>query len=158
MQPNIAKECVGLAGEYAVASELCKRGMYAQLTLGHHKSTDILVETEDRMLRMAVRTKRGNEWPSIAGLYKDDQFLVLVDLQGKADTERPDFYVLNVADWEQLILEARQRWQTLKVDAQNRITYPDGWKGLNIKPKRVLAAKERWDKIVQAICAKTTGG
>ena len=33
-----------MAGEYAVASELCRRGHYAQLTLGHHKKTDLLVE------------------------------------------------------------------------------------------------------------------
>ena len=31
------KETIGLAGEYAVAFELCRRGFYAQLTLGNHK-------------------------------------------------------------------------------------------------------------------------
>jgi hypothetical protein len=41
---KLSKESVGLAGEYAVASELCRRGHYAQLTLGSHKKTDILVE------------------------------------------------------------------------------------------------------------------
>ncbi len=36
---------MGLTGEYAVASELCKRGYYAQLTLGnHYKKTDLIVE------------------------------------------------------------------------------------------------------------------
>jgi hypothetical protein len=34
-----SKELVGLAGEYAVASELCRRGYYSQLTLGNHKKT-----------------------------------------------------------------------------------------------------------------------
>jgi len=33
-----------LCKEYAVASELCKRGFYAQLTLGNHKKTDLVVE------------------------------------------------------------------------------------------------------------------
>jgi hypothetical protein len=37
------REKIGLAGEYAVAAELCRRGFYAQLTLGHHKKTDLLV-------------------------------------------------------------------------------------------------------------------
>lgn len=44
MQRKLSKELLGLAGEYAVASELCKRGMYAQLTLGSHKHTDILIQ------------------------------------------------------------------------------------------------------------------
>lgn len=69
MQAKLLKELLGLAGEYAVASELCKRGMYAQLTLGSHKHTDILIETETRMLRISVKTKQSHEWPSISGLY-----------------------------------------------------------------------------------------
>ena len=40
---EIPKETLGLAGEYAVASELCKRGIYAQLTLGNRKSVDLLL-------------------------------------------------------------------------------------------------------------------
>jgi len=151
MQAKLSKEFLGLTGEYAVASELCKRGMYAQLTLGNHKHTDILIETDVRMLRISVKTKQGHEWPSISGLHRADDFLVLVDIQGKAEAERPDFYVLSLDDWKQLISEERQRRPTMKVDEQNRITYPDGWTGLNIRSKMVLAAKERWDKILSVI-------
>ena len=32
---TISRECIGLAAEFAVASELCKRGIYAQLTFGN---------------------------------------------------------------------------------------------------------------------------
>jgi len=39
---TISKECIGLAAEFAVASELCKRGIYAQLTFGNKKRTDRL--------------------------------------------------------------------------------------------------------------------
>ena len=44
---KISKEFLGLAGEYAVASELCKRGLYAQLTLGHHKSTNLKIASSN---------------------------------------------------------------------------------------------------------------
>ena len=43
-------EFVGLAGEYAVASELCKRGFYAQLTLGNHKKQIFLLRAERKYL------------------------------------------------------------------------------------------------------------
>ena len=43
---EIPKDKLSLAGEYAVASELCRRGIYAQLTLGTRKRTDLLVDTE----------------------------------------------------------------------------------------------------------------
>src|SRR5258708_39851365 len=110
MPATLSKELLGLAGEYAVASELCRRGVYAQLTLGNHKQTDILVETEDHMLRVSVKAKQGNEWPSIAGLSRSDDFLILVDFTGKSDDMgRPDFYILDLVDWKQLIQEALQR-------------------------------------------------
>lgn len=151
MQMKLSKEFLGLAGEYAVASELCRRGVYAQLTLGSHKQTDILVETKDHMLRISVKTKQGTEWPSISGVYRPDDFLVLVDLKGKAQTDRPDFYILNLADWKQLVLEVRQHRPAVTVDKQNRITYPDGWTGLNVKSEKVLAAREQWHKITSQI-------
>jgi len=156
MPTKLSKEFLGLMGEYAVASELCKRGMYAQLTLGTHKHTDILIETETRMLRISVKTKQGHEWPSISGLYRADDFLVLVDMQGKAETDRPDFYVLSLDDWKRLISEERQRQPAIMIDKQNRITYPDGWRGLNIRPAMVLTVKERWDKIVSLISDTST--
>src|SRR5436190_23440825 len=106
---KISKELLGLAGEYAVASELCKRGLYAQLTLGHHKSTDILVEAEHRMLRIQVKTKQGREWPSISGVYRGDDFIVLLDFQNKQEGERPDYYILNRRDWLKLVTSLQKK-------------------------------------------------
>ena len=55
---KLSSELLSLAGEYAVASELCRRGLYSQLTLGHHKRTDILIETELKMFRIQVKANR----------------------------------------------------------------------------------------------------
>ena len=62
-QTQLTKETIGLAAEYAVASELCRRGIYAQLTLGNHKRTDLLVVNEEsgKMLRVQVKAKRKTE-------------------------------------------------------------------------------------------------
>ena len=119
---KLTKELLGLSGEYAVATELCKRGIYAQLTLGHHNRTDILVETEYRMLRIQVKAKQGNEWPSILGLYRDDDLLVLVDFKNKNEDERPDFYILDFDGWKTMIKEEKQNYPEVQVDKQFRIT------------------------------------
>src|SRR5258707_1121358 len=126
MQAKVSKELLGLAGEYAVASELCRRGVYAQLTLGNHKQTDILVETKDHMLRISVKAKQGNECRSVGGIFRRVDFLVLGDLKEKPAMDRPDFYILDLADWNQLIQEALQHNPATKLDELNRITYPDG--------------------------------
>jgi hypothetical protein len=151
MKTKLSREFLGLFGEYAVASELCRRGVYAQLTLGHHKQTDILVETETQVLRVSAKAKQGNEWPSVSGLSRPDDYLVLTDLRDKSEGDRPEFYILNRDDWRLLIDSERKKHPGIIVDKQNCITYQDGWKGLNIKPKMVANCKEQWNKIVARV-------
>ena len=61
---------LGLAAEFAVASELCRRNVYAQLTLGMRRRVDILVETESGMLRIQVKAKQRRVWPSCIGMFQ----------------------------------------------------------------------------------------
>lgn len=143
-----SKELLGLAGEYAVASELCKRGIYAQLTLGHHKSTDILIESEYQMLRVQVKAKQYGTWPAVKGIYKKDDFLILVDFKGKNIDERPDFYILSIRNWKNLINKEKQKYSEVRIDDKLCVHYSDGWKGLNIKLSHVMNYKEKWEKII----------
>lgn len=144
---ELTKEFLGLVGEYAVASELCKRNVYAQLTLGHHKSTDILVETEKDVIKVQVKAKQGREWPSVSGISRASDYLVLVDLQKKKEDERPDFYILDFNDWKKLIESEKTKYPEVNIDDKYRIRYSDGWKGLNINPIQVESCKEQWGKI-----------
>jgi hypothetical protein len=143
----LSKELLGLAGEYAAASELCRRGMYAQLTLGHHKRTDLLVECEFGFVRIQVKAKQGREWPAISGIDTDDDFIVLVDFSG-ADCVQPDFYILNLSDWKSLLEQEKELYPDIEIDGKLRIRYPDGWKGLNISPVAVIQCKNCWNKIL----------
>ena len=144
---KLTKEFLGLAGEYAVATELCKRNLYAQITLGHHKSTDILVETDSNILKIQVKAKQGREWPAVSGIHRENDYLVLVDFQKKDENDKPDFYVLDIKDWKKLIKEEMKRFSGIEIDDKLRLKYPDGWKGLNIKPNRVEICKDDWNKI-----------
>ena len=144
---RMTKEHVSLAGEYAVAAELCRRGVYAQLTLGHHKRTDLLVEAGTTMLAISVKAKQRNDWPHVAQVLRPDEYLVLVDFQHKEDTERPDFYVLNSDDWDKLLDDFVQGAKNAKRDPTYGVVFSDGWKGVNVKQKMVVESRERWDKI-----------
>ena len=91
---------LSLAGEYAAASELCRRGVYAQLTLGNLKRTDLLILSEDnKLMRIEVKSKQGKSWPNCRGIYSERVVLVFVDWASKDELERPDFYILTVQDW-----------------------------------------------------------
>ncbi|MBI9037603.1 MAG: hypothetical protein JEY97_05670 [Bacteroidales bacterium] len=56
---KIRKSILGVSGEYYVAAELGKRNIYAQLTLGNQKRTDLLIfsEENDKLLKIEVKCK-----------------------------------------------------------------------------------------------------
>jgi hypothetical protein len=86
------KQPLGLAAEYAVASELPQRGIPAALLMSPQKRVDILT---DRGL-IEVKAMQIPEWPSAKGP-RPGGLIVLVDYQNKPLDIRPDFYVLTEA-------------------------------------------------------------
>ncbi|UAA37519.1 hypothetical protein KIH87_12435 [Paraneptunicella aestuarii] len=148
-----SKETIGLAGEYAVAFELCRRGYYAQLTLGNHKKTDILVETPDKLFRVSVKAKTGNQWPKVSGIWAKGDLLVFVDFKDKTLNDLPDFYVLDVKSWKSVaegIVASKS--DGAKLNSENTVYWdpyegqPKGWKGCSISLSHVEKYKNRWPK------------
>lgn len=150
-EKRCSKEAVGLAGEYAAASELCKRGFYAQLTLGNHKKTDLLVESSKTLFRVSVKAKTGYAWPRVTGIWAPGDLLVFVDFKDKEDTDRPDFYVLDVSQWE-TIVKKLQKSKGGKIDKENTLYWEPyegnekGWKGCQVTVKDVEEFRDRWPK------------
>ena len=149
---RLSKDVLGLAAEFAVASELCRRGIYAQLTLGLRKRTDILVETERGMLRIQVKGKQAREWPSCKGIYGESIVLVFVDFENKKENARPDFYILTVEDWKRLLekelkLTGKVSSDEVTIDEKNIPTWKDGYQGLGVRPEVIKQHKELWEKI-----------
>jgi hypothetical protein len=161
----IEKAILGVAGEFAVASELCRRGLYAQLTLGHRKRTDLLVETETgHMCRIEVKAKQGRDWPNCLGIAAEDSFLVFVDFAGKAETERPDFYVLISKEWRALAMLEMERYKAKHPDRRAEITndnivvlpdevnrYGKPYKGVGVRPENVREHRDAWHKIASVV-------
>lgn len=57
----VNRDNLGLAAEFAVASELGRRNIYAQPTFGHRKRTDLLILSEEgKLLRIEVKGKQGD--------------------------------------------------------------------------------------------------
>jgi hypothetical protein len=154
---KLSKDLLGLTGEHAVASELCWRGVYAQLTLGNRKKVDLLVDGET-LARIEVKAKQGRVWPSVKGIAPGDnnKFLVLVDFQGKSPGGRPDFYVLASTDWKPF-LDKRMKDRVARgkpvgsIDRDHVWVAYSGWRGANISAEQARAFQESWDKIVTAV-------
>ena len=161
----ILKEYLGIAAEYAVASELCRRGIYAQLTFGNRKRTDILVMTQNGdFLRLEVKAKQDKAWPNCKGISGKNVFLVLVDYADRDAKERPDFYVLGSGDWRNLVRrivkETKEKTPKVRIEinGENCPIFLDQitksghpYKGLSFGARRVQEHREKWDKIVGAL-------
>lgn len=154
---------VGLASEFAVASELCRRDIYAQLTLGHQKRTDLLLfSKDDNLLRIEVKGKQGKWWPNCKGIFGKNVFLVFVDYANKTDQERPDFYVLTVEDWLKLVNSEIEKYKPnnkrVVVDEKNVPVHLDEvnkqgqpYRGMGVCVDQISEHREAWDKIIKAI-------
>lgn len=148
---SVPTELLGLAGEYFVASELCRRGLYAHLTLGRHKRADVLVECESGFARVQVKSKQQSEWPSVQGVSRKNDFLILVDFEGKRESQDPDVYVLNAQDWKMIVEAYKNKWPEVEITVDLRVKNPDGWGGVNLKVSDVAHCKSAWLKLVRAL-------
>ena len=148
----LARETIGLAGEYAAAAELCRRGVYCQLTLGNRKKTDILVDTEDRLFRVSVKAKQKRSWPAVKGIWQAGGLLVFVDYEDKEDEMPPDFYVLDVPAWKKIVKRIKNRIKDprAKINKENTIFWPasegmkNGWIGCQVLVEDVAEFKNAW--------------
>lgn len=153
----IPKQTLGLAAEFAVASELCRRGIYAQLTLGNRKSTDLLVDAEDgRMLCVQVKAKQKKQWPGLKGVSGVSMLLILVDYEKKELHDRPDFYILTPADWKEfvrntLIKTGRVKSGVVTLDKNFVPTWRENYVGMGVKADEVTKYKECWEKVIESL-------
>ncbi|HUW20694.1 MAG TPA: hypothetical protein VMW16_15460 [Sedimentisphaerales bacterium] len=143
---------LGLAGEYAVAAELCRQDIYCQLTLRNHKRTDLLADTGDQVYRISVKTKQKQKWPKIKGIWRKGELLVFVDYRSKEQSSPPDFYVLNVSAWKKVVARIKKRVNDsrTKIDDENTLYWPaskgknNGWVGCEVQIEDVIDYKDAW--------------
>jgi len=158
------RHTLSLAAEYAVASELCRRGIYTQLTLGNLKRTDLLALTESgNVVRVEVKAKQGGNWPGCKGVHGKHNAIVFVDLQNKAVNERPDFYVLNSKDWRNFLMKKKREYEVSHtgktMSIKNNVPVYDNeitksgrpYEGTSVSVQSISKFKNAWEKIEEIL-------
>lgn len=169
---KIDKTILGVAAEFAVAAELCRRNIYAQPTFANLKRVDLLVLTlAGRTARVEVKAKQGRDWPNCKGISGDGVFLVFVDFAGKPTLERPDFYVLDATDWREVAENDARRCRTKHPDRRAEVS-PTGvltlpnevnkagkpHTGCGVRVEHIVAHKEAWAKVASHLGVELDGG
>lgn len=157
---KLDKSILGVAGELAVASELCRKNIYAQLTFGNQKRTDLLIFRQKKSCRIEVKSKQENDWPGCKGIKDEFSFLVFVDYKNKEYADLLDFYVLSYDDWKKIIKKEmakyKEKYPNRKVEIEEgALVYGvkggGKWRGHAVKVKDVEQYKDKWDKIEKYI-------
>jgi hypothetical protein len=157
---KITRDMLGIASEFAVASELGRRNVYAQPTFGHLKRTDLLIlSSNGKTLRIEAKGKQVAQWPNCKGIPDNNSVMVLVDFAGKTDEERPDFYILTLGDWLAFVkgVIKKHKNKGIQLDSDNCPVWTsqvkDGkpYKGSGILVRDVEPHKEKWGKIIKLL-------
>ena len=155
--PTIPKDLLALAGEHRVASELCRRGVFATITPGNRKQTDIYVvrDSTRRLLRIEVKASQHGRWVTRIGQRK---------ARKKSDYNPPDFWVFVLfrscdALFFVLTNKKAEKRQRTRNKAWHK-GYRKRHKGKKFDPRKgvdnliladVADAQDSWDKIVAAV-------
>jgi len=149
----IRQDLLSLAGEHRVASELCKRGVFATITPGNRKQTDLYAinDTTKRFLRIEVKAGQTKKFLTGISQRKGDppDFWVLV-LFGDG-SER--FFVLRNDEIEKLQQEAIEPYLE-RFRKRNPGKEYDLRKGVDNLPLACVEnanCENRWDKIAAAV-------
>lgn len=105
----------GNAGEYAVATELSRRGLIASLTSKNTRGIDILAADENALETFAIQVKTNQgykkEWmltEKSETMISDNFFYIFVNLGTK--TSHPEFHIVPSAEVAKYITETHQQW------------------------------------------------
>lgn len=163
------KQCLSLAGEYVVASQLLIRGYHASLTMGNAKTIDILVGSADGSKSVTIQVKTTSmpvdrdglaKWQLSAKAEKlKSTNLFYAFVHFVSEDERPNIYIVPsaiVADYvergHRTWLETPGKGGVMRKDTSMRVfdlepqgPYLQNWKSLGLTGSEELSASMMMD-------------
>lgn len=105
----------GIAGVYAVASELCKRGFTATTTMRNSQGVDIFASDEEGYNPISIQVKTSqkcnNKWPlskSVETKYSDDLFYIFVNLN--TNSQNNEYFIVPSKYVAKYVKSGHARW------------------------------------------------
>lgn len=133
-----------MAGEYGVASELCKRGYDASITFGNAKAIDVIITDLNKCnhyITIEVKTSRSNRF--VTGFFQK---------YGVQTTKHPDYWVLVHIDKNNIshhYILTHQEMGNIQMQRNGMTTWGPIVKGCdNILLSQIQQYMDQWNKIV----------
>jgi hypothetical protein len=158
MVKNISNSLIGLAGEYYVCAELCRRGYLALLTPKNNPLYDVAAMTPDgtksiniQVKTMSIENKQGWKLGKDVTAKKQNPrlFIVLVNL---SESGVGDFYIYRYDSLADIIDENYRKYMSKpKRDGTARKEVRFRWHNIMDFTKRDWNKKNNWDPIEKAL-------
>ena len=161
------REARGRAGEFRVASELCRRNMFAALTMGNVPNVDVLCSSSDANAAICIQVKtfRAHEKTCMVGLkaeidYGHNFMWVLAGLRDeKHDSCEELFYIIPSDVMATNVKKMHKKWAA--TEGKNGNVHDKKCSIRNVRFRSVgkndkfmfdvSGYKDRWDLIEEAL-------
>lgn len=147
---NKSNTLTGIVGEYYVAAELSKKGLFAAITLRNTEGYDILATNPESKEQFCIQVKttwNRRKWvmgKKVENNYSKNHFYILVNLF--EEDKRPEFFIIKSEELASIIKTGHANW--LKTPGVNNQPHNDN----NIREFRDNDGKylEKWDVFFQS--------
>ncbi len=159
------KYALNLAGEFYVAAELNRRGLFASVTYGAAKNADVLAfdpqSRQTAVIEVKTTASPNKKW--VTGQHSIDKnsinpqiFWVLVLVPDKQDTySAPRFFVFTSQELVEKV-SANHAVYSAKYLEKHRVPFQDntGVYSLSLQEAEAMQAEGRWGKIANGLARK----
>jgi hypothetical protein len=142
MSKNKTKYLISLSGEYGVCSELAKRGILSNITLGNLKATDIIINSIEDAKIYTIEVKTSITGRFVTGFFQKYY---------SNDKKGPDYWVLTHLDknyQSRYFILTHQEMANIQMQRNGM----SEWRKINgvdnVLLKQVIEYENCWDKIV----------
>ncbi len=140
---NTEKYLLGLAGEYAVCSELAKRKIQANLTLGNKKSIDIIIVDENNTAT-TIEVKTTNKKRFVTGFFQKYK---------SPETPHPDFWIFVMIDnafSNRFFILKHEELAKIQMARNNMTSWAENKGGVdNVLVEHVIDFENSWEKLIK---------
>ncbi|TAK43025.1 MAG: aspartate ammonia-lyase [Saprospiraceae bacterium] len=113
--PRVSNTQTGVAGEYYVAAELTRRGIFAAITLRNSEAYDILALNPLTNKQFGIQVKTTWEkrrWAlnkKVEDVYSENHFYIFVVLF-QNDSRKPEFFIIHSKELAEIICQEHRNW------------------------------------------------
>jgi hypothetical protein len=142
---------MGMAGEFLVAGELCRRGVHCSVTYGNAKKADVIAlsRASERFVALEVKTTSEKKWVIGNSIPKRDEKLWVFVFLPHNDSLSPEFFILSSSELNEFLVPQHEEYLR-KHKAKNNTEFT-GTGVESVRYDQAERGRNQWQKILDRL-------